>query len=104
MIMNKYHAKRTLVNGIVFHSGKEARRYQDLIVLERAGKIRDLELQKRFDLVINGIKICTYVGDFYYFDEADLPVLEDVKGYKTQIYRLKRKLVKALYGLDIVEI
>jgi hypothetical protein len=61
-----------------------------------------LELQPRYPLIVNGEKVGTYVGDFRYF-EGDVLILEDVKGILTPVYRLKRRLVKALYGLDIRE-
>ncbi len=104
MRRNKFNAKRTLVDGILFHSAKEARRYGELKLLERAGIIRNLELQPQFPIYINGTKCFTYIADFAYF-EADKRVTEDVKGQRTQIYRLKKKCVEAYYpGLKIVEI
>jgi len=102
---SKYHAKKTEVHGISFDSKKEAARYQELLFLERAGHIVDLELQPRFDLVVNNQKIGFYKGDFRYKDvSTGNSVIEDVKGMKTPVYNLKRKLVKALYGIDITEV
>jgi hypothetical protein len=101
----KYHNKKTEVHGISFDSKKEAARYQELLLLERAGQIENLEIQPRLDLVVNNCKIGFYKGDFRYKDLATgNSVLEDVKGMKTPVYNLKRKLVKALYGIDIVEV
>lgn len=106
--MTKYRAIPTVIDGIRFASKKEARRFQELKLLERAGKITELELQPRFDLFIPNSdkgKVGTYVGDFRYLDiERNITVLEDVKGMKTPVYRLKKKLMKAIYGIDIQEI
>lgn len=100
MVTNKYHAKPTIVDGIVFASIKESRRYGELKLLERAGQIRNLELQPVFKLSINGTLICRYVGDFAYF-ENNARVIEDTKGVKTPTYRLKRKMLLAAYpGID----
>ena len=100
---SKYRAVPTEVDGVRFASKKEAKRYQELKLLERAGKIRDLQLQPRYPITLNDIKICTYVGDFQY-REGDRFVLEDVKGVKTDTYRIKKKLVLAVYGLEIQEV
>jgi hypothetical protein len=93
---------KTIVDGITFASKKEAKRYTELKLLERAGEISRLELQPRYDITINGVKICTYVADFRYFSKAKL-VVEDCKGYLTPVYRIKRKLVMALYNVEILE-
>ncbi len=102
---NKYNvspkAERT-VDGIVFDSKKEATRYGELKLLVRAGQITGLRRQPRFDIVVNGVKIGFYKGDFGY-DENGKSVVEDVKGMKTPMYRLKKKLVEALYGFEITE-
>lgn len=99
----KYRNLKTLVDGIVFDSQKEARRYGELKLLVRSGEIHSLELQPRFPVVINGVKVCTYVADFGYVDHTGSPVVEDSKGFKTPIYNLKKKLVKAVHGIDILE-
>lgn len=102
---SKYRSKRTTVDGITFASKAEARRYGELKLLERAGKIQGLELQPRFDLVVMGRKVARYVADFAYTERATgKPVLEDVKGMKTPVYRLKAKLMQALYGITISEV
>ena len=105
---NKYGAVRTTVDGITFDSKAEARRWQQLRWLEEAGEIRDLVRQQRYDLVVNGVKVGVYVSDFDYFDHAtNRRVTEDVKGgraTKTPAYRLKRALMRALYGIEIVEV
>lgn len=97
--MSKYQSRKTIVDGIAFDSKKEAKVYQELKLLERAGRIKDLSLQHRFELQPtfkkNGetIKSITYIADFVYFD-FDLMkiVVMDVKGYKTDVYNLKKKL------------
>ena len=102
--MTKYRAVRTTVDGIAFASRAEARRYKELRLLERAGEISRLELQPVFPVTINGALICKYVADFVYFADG-ARVVEDVKGMVTPVYRLKKKLVEALYpGVKIVEV
>ena len=103
---HKYRAIRTEVDGIWFASKKEAKRYQELVLLEKAGAISHLELQPIYEIVIRGEKICKYQGDFRYFcKEKRARVLEDVKGMKTPVYRLKKKLVEASFpGTKIVEV
>lgn len=104
MKRSKYKNIKTVVDGIKFDSKKEARRYQDLKILERAGEIFGLELQPRFSIIVNGFKICTYVADFRYYEEGNPnEVIEDVKGVKTAIYRLKNKLMQAVHGIEILE-
>ena len=103
MRKNKFNAKKTEVDGIVFDSKAEAKRYTELKLLEKANVISDLRLQPKFDCVVNGKKICTYRADFDYY-EADKYVCEDVKGFKTPVYRLKKKLVEALFEVIIIEI
>jgi hypothetical protein len=106
--MNKYHAVKTEVDGYVFDSQKEARRYSVLKTLESDGDISDLELQPKFHIVLNGEKICTYIADFRYFDNYTKgAVTEDVKSAATRkipIYRLKKKLVEAQFGITISEV
>jgi hypothetical protein len=101
--MTKYGAIRTEVDGMSFASKAEARRYAELKLMERAGAISRLDIQPRFPLTVNGVKVGAYVGDFAYMDNGKL-VIEDVKGVKTPVYRLKAKLVKALYDIDIAEV
>ena len=84
------------MDGIVFHSEREMKRYWELKLLVRAGTIVDLELQPRFPLIVNGAKICTYVADFRYKDLSGRTVIEDVKGMRTPEYVIKSKLFHAL--------
>lgn len=107
---SKYHAHKTTVDGINFDSKREAKRYQELKLLERAGAIRDLELQVRFELIpsfdVDGkhYRPTSYVADFVYVDaKTGAEIVEDVKGYRTPIYRLKAKLFAHRYGVSITE-
>jgi len=106
MKRNKYNARKTVVDGVTFDSAKESRRYSELKLLEKAGVIHSLTLQPRFDLIVNGTKCGFYKADFKYVENSR-EVVEDVKSpmtAKLPVYRLKKKLVKAIYGIDIVEI
>ena len=94
--LNKFGAVKTVVDGITFHSGAEARRYQQLKLLERAGHIRQIELQPVYKIEIGGKHVCKVILDFRYFD-GEQRVVEDVKGRDTAVSRLKRKLVEASY-------
>lgn len=101
--MNKYGNRRTEVDGITFASKREADRYGELKLLEKAGEIRELELQPRFALMVNANKIGTYIGDFAYCEYGKL-VIEDAKGVRTQVYEIKKKLMLALHGIAIREV
>lgn len=101
----KYKAVPTHVDGIRFASKAEAQRYSELKILEKAGTLSALRLQPRYELVVSGVKIGTYVGDFCYWDgHESCTVVEDVKGVRTPVYQLKKKLMKALYGIEIREV
>lgn len=105
MKANKYNAIRTEVDGIVFHSQAEARHYSRLKLLEKAGAIGTLELQPRYDLHVNGVKVGFYKADFRFRDmDTGEEVVVDVKGVKTPVYNLKKKMLKAEYGIDIQEV
>jgi hypothetical protein len=114
---SKYRAVRTEVDGIVFHSAKEARRYGELKLLEKAGEITGLMLQPRYGLYIRPfvregiaeaelIHCGNWFGDFQYYDAKGEKVVEDVKSpaTRTALYRLKKRIVEALYGFEIREI
>tara|TARA_R110001632_G_scaffold150435_2_gene267875 strand:+ start:363 stop:707 length:345 start_codon:yes stop_codon:yes gene_type:complete len=92
---NKYGAIKTVVDGITFHSKKEAERYKILALLESQGKINSLRLQPRIPLMVNGIKIGHYVGDFEYIHLGN-KVLEDVKSVatRTAVYKIKKKILE----------
>jgi len=102
--MSKYRAKPIVIDDIRFASQAEGRRYVKLKEMEREGKIRDLELQPKFIIDVNDQKICTYIADFDYTNKDGAYTVEDVKGFKTSIYRLKKKLVEAIYGIEITEV
>jgi hypothetical protein len=102
---SKYRAQPTEVNGHRFDSKGEAARYVELRFLERMKIITDLRLQVRFSIEVNGQKIATYVADFVY-REKGVEVIEDFKSpatAKNPVYRLKKKLVEAIYGIEIRE-
>ena len=115
----KYHNRKTEVDGIVFDSKAEAQRYTELIALQNLGVIKNLQLQKSYFLVKggkweNGRKYSPvkYVADFVYELDGDMPVseflelmiVEDVKGFKTKEYVIKKKLMKERYGIEITEV
>lgn len=100
-------AKPTFIDGIRFASMAEARRYSTLKLLLQAGEISNLELQPKFPFVIHGIKCGFYKGDFKYVDKSGAVIVEDVKSSftaKLPVYRLKKKLVQALHGVEIREV
>lgn len=122
---SKYNSRKVIVNGITFDSSKEGRRYSELLLLEQAGEITDLELQKKFVLipaqfVTVGYKKnnkpitrcaereCTYIADFCYTDKNGEYHVEDVKGYKKSkaydVFVIKRKLMRQVHGLIIEEV
>ena len=99
---NKFNAKRTEVDGFVFHSKKEAQRYGQLQMLEQTGQISNLKLQVPYPLKVNGALITTYIADFVY-DEDGREVVEDVKGKRTREYVIKKKLMLAVLKIAIFE-
>ena len=103
----KYGNVRTEVDGVTFHSKREAKRYEELELMQKAGEIRELKLQPPYTFYIRGIKICKYVADFSYREikkNGDrLLIIEDVKGHRTREYIIKRNLMKALYGIEVRE-
>lgn len=101
---HKYGAKKKEIDGIIFDSQAEARRYCELMLLKRAGEIKNLVLQPEYLLQesfkYNGKteKAIKYKADFAYIDKTDKSIVEDVKGVKTEAYKIKRKLFLKLYG------
>lgn len=91
---NKYRAIKTKIDGITFHSKKEAARYCELKMLQSAGLISDLVLQPKIPLMVNGVQIGNYIGDFSYQKDGET-ILEDVKSKATMTatYRLKKKIL-----------
>lgn len=102
---NKYNAVKTEMGGVVFDSKKEANRYRELELLERAGKIKELERQKRFilqDGFINNkkerVRPISYIADFFYYDvKLKQYVVMDAKGVETEVFRIKKKLFEKRY-------
>ena len=120
---NKYHSKKVEYNGLKFDSKHEARRYQDLSIMQQAGEIKDLRRQVKYILIPaqrepatvgarGGIKQgkllereCAYIADFVYtVTETGQTVVEDTKGMRTKDYIIKRKLMLFIYGIQIKEI
>lgn len=107
-------ADRTSVEGHVFDSKAELARWETLKLLQRAGEIGELQRQQQFPLAFNGrpIKIrskgfpngrpCVYTVDFSYIDETGRPVYEEFKGFDNPEARLRRAVVEALYGIEII--
>ncbi len=100
---SKWHNVRTTVDGITFASKHEANRYAELKIEQLAGEITDLELQKPFSLDVNGVHICDYVADFVYRKGGHF-IVEDAKGKRTDLYKIKRRLMFAIYGVEIHEV
>lgn len=104
MKRHKYNAKRTTIDGVTFASMAEAKRFSELKLLERAGEITNLTLQPKYPIVVNGEKICTYIADFAYLDLHGKMHTEDKKGFRTALYSIKKKLVRACHGIEIEEV
>lgn len=120
-----YNVKTRTSDGLVFDSLKEARRWEELLLLQKANKISDLQRQVVFELLPNqyetyeryskrglrledGVKLVErkvdYIADFTYRDENGKLVVEDVKGMKLPEYKIKRKLLYSVHGIKITEI
>lgn len=105
---SKYHARKTTVDGITFDSKREASRYLALKGMEEEGIIEDLRRQVRYELVpafdVDGrhYRPVFYVADFVYVEDGE-EVVEDVKGMRTDVYRLKSKLFAKRYGMNVKE-
>lgn len=110
-IKPKYGNHKVVVDGEkVADSKHEYRRLNDLKVLQRAGEIKDLQTQVRYNL-IPAQKICgekvrgtDYIADFVYWTKDDQFICEDAKGHKTADYIIKRKLMKLIHNIDVVEV
>ena len=107
--MTKYNSQKMDVDGIEFDSKKEARRWCELRLLEKAGAIKDLKRQVKFVLIPTQktagktVRECAYVADFVY-NENGKTVVEDTKGFKTKDYLIKRKLMLWVHGISIKEV
>ena len=101
--MNKYRNKKIEIDGITFDSKKEGLRYKELRLFERAGLIKDLKLQTRFELQPSfkknnkTIRAITYKADFDYITKNGEHIVEDVKGYVTKEFALKKKMFEYKY-------
>lgn len=110
---SKYGNRKTTLNGVEFDSHKEAQRYAQLRLLERAGKVSNLRRQVKYVLIPaqrdeKGKLLereCSYVADHVYFDLAlGKVVVEDVKGVRTEAYKIKKKLMLWVHGIVISEV
>lgn len=107
--MSKYKNKKVVVDNILFDSKKEANYYTKLKILRDAGKISGLRLQEKFILQpsfkLNGktYRAITYVADFVYKDDKGMHVV-DTKGYRTETYKIKKKLFMKKFGIEIEEV
>lgn len=94
---NKYKAKKVNIDGITFDSKLEGARYNHLKELESMGLISEIEIHPPFPCVVNDKKVCLYKADFRYKNIEGAMIVEDTKGIETPMFRLKKKLVEALY-------
>jgi len=100
---NKYNAKPVTIDNIWFASQKEGKRYSELKLLLKAGEISNLELQPKFAIEINEIPVFDYFADFSYLENGRA-IIEDAKGVRTALYKLKKKCVEAYYRIVITEV
>jgi len=106
---SKYGNQKVIIDGHTFASKKEGQRYRELKLMEHAKIISDLQIQVAFHLVVNDVKLGKYIADFVY-DRDDEKVIEDVKGWRDKsspvyrLFKLKAKLVEAIYGIEVIEI
>ena len=112
MRRSKYNAKPVKIDGLSFDSKKEARRYGELKLMERAGEISQLTVHPRYSLDVDDEHICDYEADFKYLSHVSplakslgYPemIVEDVKGMRTAVYRLKKKLMLAILRIEVRE-
>lgn len=124
MKKSKYHSKKINRNGITYDSKKEYRRHSELLLLEKAGAITDLQTQVKFVLIPAQYetferygkkgqrlkdgqrcieKECSYIADFVYMQDGK-KVVEDTKGFRTKDYIIKRKLMMWVHGISIKEV
>lgn len=102
--VGKYNNVKTEIDGFMFDSKKEANRYVELKGMVNRGEIRDLQRQVKYRLDVNGVKVCGYIADFVYKKKSGEEIIEDVKGVRTDVYRLKKKLMYAIHGIEIREV
>jgi hypothetical protein len=104
MMFSKYKAVKTIVDGKKFDSKKEAKRYQELKLLEQSNEIKELQLQVPFILIDKSEygRVIKYIADFVYIRDGK-QVVEDCKGFRTDVYRLKKRLFEEKYKTEIFE-
>lgn len=101
----KYHNKKTVLNGIKFDSKKEAMRYRDLKLMEKAGEIENLRLQVPYVIIPKSKygRAIKYIADFVYLKDG-VEIVEDTKGVKTPVYKLKKRLLAESHDIEIKEV
>jgi hypothetical protein len=97
----KYKNTKVKDDGYTFDSKAEHKRYGELKLMRSQGLICNLIVHKRYPILVNGEKVCTYIGDFEYQDQQLRMHVEDVKGVETDVFKLKAKLMKVVNGIDI---
>jgi hypothetical protein len=106
--MTKYGATKVTIDGIVFDSKAEAKRFEELRLMQLAGAIRNLQVHMRYPIDVLDVRICVYVDDFSYDRVVENVivehVVEDVKGVRTPVYVIKRRLMQAVYGIHVQEV
>tara|TARA_B100002019_G_C21062091_1_gene494596 strand:+ start:217 stop:603 length:387 start_codon:yes stop_codon:yes gene_type:complete len=100
----KYNAKKCVIDNIKFDSQLEGKHYIHLRNLEKAGQISDLRTHVDYPFTINDVYIGKYEADFVYTDSHGVTHVEDTKGFLTKEYKLKKKLMLALYDIEVVEV
>lgn len=108
--MSKYHSHKIKTQDGVFDSQIEYRRWCELKLLQRAGRISDLKRQVKYELIPSQRgkdgkvveKSVTYIADFVYKENGQ-EVVEDAKGVRTDVYIIKRKLMLFRHGIRIKE-
>ncbi len=105
---SKYRNVKTRRFGQVFDSKKEADRYLELRSLLERGEIKKLRRQVKYPFILNSVKVTTYVADYVYEDRFGREVVEDVKGMKKgaayQTFKIKQRLMLALYNIEVKEV
>lgn len=105
----KYKNQKIIVNEIKFDSKKEAKRYQELLLTQKAGLITDLKRQvpyilvPAFNLNKKRYRNMSYIADFTYKQNGK-EIVEDTKGYRTEVYKIKKKLMAYIYQIEIKEV
>ena len=101
--MSKYYNRKVKLEGYIFDSRAEAARYQELRLMEKADAIHALEVHPTFYFSVNNVSLGYYKADFQYWENGRR-IVEDVKGVRTPVYKLKSKLMLALHGIGITEV